>query len=98
MITVLIPNNILNNLYADNADVNAAANNYPFGASLAFFTYLIDSIADGAGNLTGYRSLVPVGNGNSVKQQYDETDGGGLYEISFGFQVIIMISYCLEEA
>ena len=75
----------LEQLVADNASVNEAANNYPFGASLAFFTYLIDSTADGAGNLTGYRSLVPVGNGNSVKQQYDETDGGGLYEISFGF-------------
>ena len=75
----------LEQLVSNNANVDAAANNYPFGASLAFFTYLIDSIADGAGNLTGYRSLVPVGNGNSVKQQYDETDGGGLYEISFGF-------------
>jgi len=75
----------LEQLVTDNADINAASNNYPFGASLAYFTYLIDSIADPSGNLQGYKSLVPVGNGNSVKQQYDETTGGGLYEVSFGF-------------
>jgi hypothetical protein len=75
----------LEQLIRDNADVNAAANNYPFGASLAFFTYLIDSIAGPSGSLLGYKSLVPVGNGNTVKQQYDETDGGGLYEVSVGF-------------
>ena len=43
---------------------NAASNNYPFGASLAYFTYLIDSIADPSGNVIGYRSLVPVGKWN----------------------------------
>jgi len=74
----------LEQLVGDNADENAAANNYPFGASLAYFTYLIDTTLDGNGNLNGYRSLVPVGSGN-IMQQYDETDGGGLYEISFGF-------------
>ncbi len=71
-------------LNADNADINAASNNYPFGASLAFFTYLVDSSTTENGDIR-YNSLVPVGNGNSVQQQYDETDGGGLYEISFGF-------------
>ena len=75
----------LEQLVYDNATVDEAANNYPFGSSLAYFTYLIDSTADPFGNLTGYRSLVPVGNGNIVNQQYDETDGGGLYEVSFGF-------------
>jgi hypothetical protein len=73
----------LEQLTADNAGVNEAANNYPFGASLAFFTYLIDSLNDATGNLAGYRSLVPLDNG--ILQQYDETDGGGLYEVSFGF-------------
>jgi len=72
-------------LVANGADTNAAANNYPFGSSLAYFTYLIDYTLDSSGNLSGYRSLVPVGNGNIINQQYDETDGGGLYEISVGF-------------
>ncbi len=31
----------LEELTNDNADVNAASNNYPFGSSLAFFTYLV---------------------------------------------------------
>ncbi len=73
----------LEQLVADNANVNGASNNYPFGASLAFFTYLIDSITSPSGTLAGYRSLVPVADG--IKQQYNETDGGGLYEISLGF-------------
>ncbi|MFT4153112.1 hypothetical protein [Parafilimonas sp.] len=75
----------LEQLVADNASVQSASNDYPFGSSLAFFTYLIDSISSPSGGLLGYRSLVPVGDGNSVQQQYDETTGGGLYEVSFGF-------------
>lgn len=76
----------LEQLVADNASVQEASNNYPFGASLAFFTYLIDSTTDPeTGQLSGYRSLVPVGNGNNIRQQYDEVTGGGLYEVSFGF-------------
>ncbi len=75
----------LEELTKDNANVNAALNNYPFSSSLAFITYLIDSVADGNGSLIGYRSLVPVGNGNSVRQEYDEINKGGLYEVSFGF-------------
>jgi len=74
----------LEQLVGDNADSNAALNNYPFGASLAYYTYLIDNDFDSNGNFTGYKSLVPVGDGN-ILQQYDETDGGGLYEISLGF-------------
>jgi hypothetical protein len=73
----------LEQLSGDNADVNAAANNYPFGSSLAFFTYLVDSISDPSGNVIGYRSLVPLN--PAIMQQYDETDKGGLYEVSFGF-------------
>lgn len=65
------------------ADTNAALNDYPFGSSLAFLTYLIDSLADPQGNLVGYKSFVPVQTG--IKQDYDETTKGGLYEISAGF-------------
>ncbi len=75
----------LEQLVDNNANIQSASNDYPFGSSLAFFTYLIDSISGPSGSLEGYRSLVPVDNGNSVQQQYDETTGGGIYEISFGF-------------
>lgn len=75
----------LEQLVADNADTVSAANNYPFGASLAYFTYLVDYSLDSFGNVTGYKSFVPVGNGNSVNQEYEESDGGGLYEVSVGF-------------
>jgi len=87
----------LEQLVTDNADVNAAANNYPFGASLAYFTYLIDSMADPSGDLKGYKSMVPVGNGNSVQQQYDETDGGGLYEVHSVLEAITRINGFLAE-
>ena len=73
----------LEQLVADNADENAAVNNYPFGASLAFNTYLVDTTLDANGEINGYKSLVPLSGG--IMQQYDETDGGGLYEVSFGF-------------
>lgn len=74
----------LEQLVAANADTTAALNGYPFGASLAYYTYLIDTTLNTDGNVNGYKSLVPVGDGN-ILQQYDETDGGGLYEISLGF-------------
>ncbi len=73
----------LEQLAANNADTNAAANNYPFGSSLAYFTYLIDYTTDSSGNVNGYQSLVPLS--PAIMQQYDETDGGGLYEVSVGF-------------
>ena len=66
----------------DGADINAASNNYPFGASLAFFTYLVDSTTNSSGNIQ-YKTSVPFESG--VMQQYDESDKGGLYELSFGF-------------
>lgn len=75
----------LEELTNNNASVQSALNDYPFSSSLAFITYLIDSVADGNGNLLGYRSLVPVGNGNSVRQEYDEINKGGIYEVSVGF-------------
>src|SRR5438552_9942685 len=67
----------------NNASINEASNNFPFGSSLAFFTYLIDSFTNAQSSLD-YRRIVPVESGN-IMQQYDETKGGGLYEVSFGF-------------
>jgi hypothetical protein len=75
----------LDELAQDNANINAASNNYPFGSSLAFFTYLVDSLNDPQGNLIGYRSLVPLP--IDVMQQYDEIDKGGLYEPSLAVAI-----------
>jgi hypothetical protein len=72
-------------LVRDGANIDAAANNYITGSSLAFFTYLVDSLADPQGNLIGYRSLVPVGEGMGVQQDFDEIRSGGRYDISFGY-------------
>lgn len=73
----------LEELTRDGANFDAASNNYIFGSSLAYRTYLIDSINDASGAQTGYRSLVPVGSG--IFQQKDEVTKGGLYEISVAF-------------
>lgn len=75
----------LEELVRDGANIDAASNNYITGSSLAFFTYLIDSVADAQGNLIGYRSLVPLEGG--IIQNYDETRSGGMYDISFGYGV-----------
>lgn len=75
----------LEELVRDGANIDAASNNYITGSSLAFFTYLVDSVADAQGNLIGYRSLVPLEAG--LIQNYDETRSGGMYDISFGYAV-----------
>lgn len=70
-------------LTRDGANETAALQNYVFGSSLAFYTYLIDTTLNSAGQLSGYRSLVPVGTG--IEQERDEDTRGGLHELSFAF-------------
>ncbi len=72
----------LEELTHDKADVNAALSNYVYGSSLAFRTYLIDSISGAGGVLTGYQSLVPLSTG--VNQSYDAITSGGYHEIALG--------------
>lgn len=72
----------LEELTRDGADISAALSNYIFGSSLAFRTYLVDSF-NVAGQLAGYRSLVPVKAG--IQQERDQKTSGGYHEISFGF-------------
>lgn len=62
---------------------NDAAKNYPYGASLAFNTFLIDTLDDPSGNIIGYQSYVPVANG--INQQNSISTGGGLNEFSLAF-------------
>ena len=72
----------LEELVRDGASPDAALSNYIFGSSLAYRTYLIDSV-NVNGQFTGYKSLVPVGTG--INQEKDETTKGGYHEISLSF-------------
>jgi hypothetical protein len=73
----------LEELVADQADTNSALNNYIYGSSLAFRTYLVDTMADARGNVIGYQSLVPISTG--VMQKYDAYTSGGLNELAFAW-------------
>jgi len=73
----------LEELVADRADTNSALNNYIYGSSLAFRTYLVDTSADAAGNVNGYQSLVPISTG--VMQKYDAYTSGSYNELAFGW-------------
>jgi hypothetical protein len=73
----------LEELYYDNAGMGAAENNYIFGSSLAFRTYLIDTIAGKNGALDGYQSLVPISSG--VNQTFDSYTSGSSNELAFGW-------------
>jgi hypothetical protein len=61
-------------------DPNDAANNYPFGASLAFNTYLIDVVQNSSGEVTGYQSYVPVSSG--IRQENSISSKGGLNDFA----------------
>jgi hypothetical protein len=70
-------------LVKDRADTFAALSNYIFGSSLAFRTYLVDTIRGNGGEVTGYQSLVPISTG--VMQSYDAVTRGGYHEIALGY-------------
>jgi long-subunit fatty acid transport protein len=72
----------LEELTRDRADTNAALSNYIFGSSLAFRTYLIDTLSGPGGALAGYQSLVPISTGSN--QSYDAITRGGYHEIALG--------------
>lgn len=59
---------------------NDAAANYPYGASLAFNTYLIDTIQNAAGQVNGYQSYVPVSSG--ILQANSISTRGGINEFA----------------
>lgn len=63
-------------------DPNTAAQNYPFGPSLALNTYLLDPAYNSGGKLTGYSSNVFTTSG--VNQQNNVSTSGGINEFSFG--------------
>lgn len=73
----------LEQLINDNVtDPNDAATNYPYGTSLAFNTYLIDTIQGIGGAVNGYRSLATPQTG--VNQQQTVDTRGGITDFGVG--------------
>jgi len=73
----------LEELKADRADTISALENYIFGTSLAFRTYLIDTIRGVGGSVMGFQSLVPLSSG--VIQNLDAATSGGYHEVAIGY-------------
>ncbi len=63
-------------------DPNDAANNFPNGASLAFNTYLIDTIEGSGGSVAGFRSLATPQTG--VTQNQVINTSGGITDFGLG--------------
>lgn len=60
-------------------DANIVAQNYPFGASLAFNTYWIDTVNGGSSGNYQYHSRAPIGN---LVQEDRVTSRGGISELA----------------
>jgi hypothetical protein len=63
-------------------DPNSAAQNFPYGSSLAFNTFLVDTLSGPGGTIRGYKSMATPQTG--VKQEQTINTSGGLSEFSFG--------------
>jgi hypothetical protein len=72
----------LEELTRDRADTNAALSNYIFGSSLAFRTFLVDTLGGAGGSIIGYQSMVPYSTG--IYQQYNAQTTGGYNELAIG--------------
>lgn len=73
----------LEELINDNVtDPNRAATDYPYGSSLAFNTFLIDTLQAADGSLLGYRSLADPSYG--LLQENNIITTGGITELAFG--------------
>jgi hypothetical protein len=66
-------------------DPNSAASNYPYGSSLAFNTYLIDTLQAPDGSLNGYRTQANPATGLLQENTINTT--GGITDLSFGMGV-----------
>ncbi|MEI6947290.1 aromatic hydrocarbon degradation protein [Paraflavisolibacter sp. H34] len=65
-----------------NKDPNSVAQDYPYGASLAFNTYWIDTIRGASGQVTGFQSRAPYASG--LYQQQVLKTSGGVSEFALG--------------
>jgi hypothetical protein len=63
-------------------DPNDAANNYPYGSSLAFNTYLIDTSLNPDGSLRGYRTRANPSTGLTQENTINTT--GGITDVAIG--------------
>jgi hypothetical protein len=64
---------------AGQGDANAVAQNYPFGSSLAFNTYWIDTLSGGSAGNYQYQSRAPIGN---LLQENTVSSRGGISELA----------------
>ncbi len=72
----------LDELQSNNVfDPNDAVSAFPFGASLALNTYLIDTAAVN-GQFAGFKTLVPIG--QNINQNNNITNSGGITDIALG--------------
>jgi hypothetical protein len=63
-------------------DANAVASNYEYGASLAFNTYWIDTIAGGTSGNYQFKTRAPIATG--LLQRQEITNKGGMTELTMG--------------
>lgn len=64
-------------------DANHVAEGYPFGTSLAFNTYWIDTIAGGSANNYQFQTRAPIATG--LIQENSIINKGGITELALGF-------------
>ncbi len=73
----------LEELVNDNVtDPNSAARDYPYGSSLAFNTYLIDTVQAADGTVAGYRSVANPSFG--LLQENTINTSGGITDLALG--------------
>jgi hypothetical protein len=63
-------------------DANSVASAYPYGTSLAFNTYWIDTIAGGSSNNYQFKTRAPIANG--LVQENNIESKGGITEVAIG--------------
>ncbi len=68
---------------SDDRDANSVAQNYPFGASLAFNTYWIDTIAGGSSGNYQFQTRAPISSG--LLQENVIINKGGITELALAF-------------
>ena len=72
----------LEELTNDGANAQAAEWNYINGASLAWWTWLVDSVNNASGQLIGFQTRVPAN--VNLMQEKEMTTRGGFHEIALG--------------
>lgn len=64
-------------------DANKVAQNYPFGSSLAFNTYWIDTVGGGTNGSFNYKTRAPIASG--LLQENQVQSRGSITELALGF-------------